>query len=144
MADRGAEGRIHRLLAETLWLARQTAKARKTLIDGLDIHPRQAGLIESLSRLSMAEKRWAEARNWLEVGAGLDSPYRAVFLERLHTVYLRLGETGLARKTLQRHQEETDLLMQETSLTHSGNSVLYGDTAPVRGLTILPPPRAGN
>ena len=134
-----AAGRIHRLLAETQLLAKNEAAARLTLLEGLRIYPRDAGLIESISRLTMRAGDWKAARDWLEIGAGLVSPYRAIMLDRLQLAYRQLKEPEQADKALRRYLDETDPLRQDVYM-ESENSVLYGNMVPAVGLTILPPP----
>ncbi|MBI3993901.1 MAG: tetratricopeptide repeat protein [Candidatus Lambdaproteobacteria bacterium] len=134
-----AAGRIHRLLAETQSLAKDDPGAQRTLLEGLRLHPRDPGLIEGISRLSVRAGDWKAARDWLETGAGLVSPYRAILLDRLQFAYRQLNQPDQADKTLRRYLDETDPLRQDVYM-EAENSVLYGNMVPAVGLTILPPP----
>ncbi|MCZ6558039.1 MAG: tetratricopeptide repeat protein [SAR324 cluster bacterium] len=129
---------FHRLAGDLYNLAGDRGAAEKTYLAGLARFPRDANLLQALTRLAIEDGRWEQAREWLESGIERASPQLAWFLERLSLVHRKLNQPAQARQYLRRYLAETDPLLRERTQADE-HGILFNSAFPVIGYSMLVP-----
>jgi len=109
------------------------AAAERLFAKGLADAPRDADLLEGLTRIMLQAGRWKDAQTWLEPAVEAASPYRLLFLERLRWVYLQQQNAAGVRRMEALARQETDALLREAAGTGRDRSELM----PVVGVSLL-------
>jgi tetratricopeptide (TPR) repeat protein len=102
---------------------------------GLRRFPRDAGLLEGISRIAVEREDWRAARPWLEAGAERPGPFQPLMLERLALVYRKLGEQERAKDATLRYLATIDPLVRE-GREATDPAILYRMTLPTLGLAL--------
>lgn len=124
---------ILHLLGELQWQQGDRAAAERLFSKGLSDAPRDANLLEGLTRILLQAGRWKDAQAWLEPAVEGASPYRLLFLERLRWVYLQQQNAAGVRRIEALARQETDALLRDAA----GDGRSRSDLTPVVGVSLL-------